>query len=62
MDNDIVETTDTSLAQDVTRTLILTTAATVGTVAGFVVVGLAMDKFQQFRANRAAKKATQTEE
>lgn len=51
------EIQEIDFGKEIAKTLVLSAAATVGTVAGFVVVGLAMDKIQKIKANRAAKKS-----
>lgn len=62
MDNnfDAPETSDfeeLSLGQEIAKTLVISTATSAGVIAGFVVVGLAIGKFNDIRAKRAAKKA-----
>jgi hypothetical protein len=47
---------DINFGKEIAKTLVLSTAATVGTIAGFVVVGLAVDKIQKIREARRAKK------
>ena len=53
----IDETSDTSFATELAKTASINVAATAGTLAGFVLVGLAVDQVQKFRTKRAAKKA-----
>jgi hypothetical protein len=55
-------TEDINFGKEIAKSVVYSAAATVGTLAGFVVFGLAVDKVQKIKANRAAKKAAQTEE
>lgn len=53
---DTVETSETSFAQDLIKTVTLNAAATAGTLVGLAAIGFGVEKVREFRANRAAKK------
>jgi hypothetical protein len=66
MDNNIEtpETSDSnelSFGKEIAKSLVISTVVSTGVVAGFVVVGHAMLKFEEFKKNRAAKKAAANE-
>lgn len=54
---DTFETSDPSFTTELLKTVATSTAATAGTLAGFVLIGLSVDQVQKFRTRRAAKKA-----
>lgn len=55
----VVENSATaSFGKEITKTLVVSTASSVGVLAGFVVVGYAVGKIQQFKAKRASAKET----
>lgn len=51
------DSVETSFGKEIAKTLALSTATSAGVVAGFVVVGLAITKFEELKKKRAAKKA-----
>jgi homoserine kinase len=46
-----------SFGKEIAKTLVISTATSAGVIAGFVVVGLTISKFNDIKAKRAAKKA-----
>lgn len=61
MDDETLETEETSFGQALTQAFIISAAASAGTVVGFVVMGFALKKFDTIKENRAAKNAAKTE-
>jgi hypothetical protein len=54
---------DISFGKEIAKTLILSTAATAGTLIGFAAIGLAVDKYQKRKmAKKAASEETPTDE
>lgn len=49
------ETPETNFGKEITKTFAISTAVSAGVIAGFMVVGLAVNKFQDFKARRNAK-------
>lgn len=50
------DSTELNFGKEIVKTFAISTAVSTGVVAGFVVVGLVMTKFEDIRKNRAAKK------
>jgi len=51
------DSTETSFGKEIAKTLALSTATSAGVFAGFVVISLAVTKFDELKKKRAAKKA-----
>lgn len=56
------ETSETSLAKELTNTVLTSAATTVGTLVGMVAIGFAVEGVRTFRTRRAEKKALATTE
>lgn len=55
-DGEVVDHQNPSFAQELAKTFAISAATTVASVAGFVAIGYAYEKFSQFKTRRAAKK------
>jgi len=53
---DVVDSSDSSFAQESSKTLITAAVSTIGVVVGAVVLAKGYEKFTEFRINRAMKK------
>lgn len=58
---DVAETLNDSFGKEVAKTLAISAATTAGMIAGTIAIGFAVGKFQEARARRAAKKASEPE-
>lgn len=57
IDADAVDAQDDSLGKEIAKSLVISTAASAGTVIGLVAVAFAVDKFKGIARRRAEKKA-----
>lgn len=50
------ETTDNSFAKEIVKSLVISTASSAGVITGFLMAGLAYNKFLELKDKRNAKK------
>lgn len=55
------ESTELNFGTEIAKALVISTVTSIGAMAGFVVVGVAVSKFQDYKDKREAKKAAKLE-
>lgn len=55
------DSTELSFGKEITKTLAIATTTSAGVIAGFMAVGLAVNKFEEMKKARVAKKAAKLE-
>lgn len=55
------DSTELSFGKEIAKSFVISTAVSAGVIAGFAAVGLAINKFDEIKKARAAKKAANLE-